>query len=83
MQAASGVGFGLTSYLSRGELPEIAGAALFALYLKIACVGVALSGYCLVAAAQRRERVRRWIWPSLFSAGVTALSGAAVLRWYG
>jgi hypothetical protein len=84
-QALSGAGFGLTSYLSRGELPEVTGVALFALYLKVGCAitGLALAGFYLLAPLQRREQTQRGLWPTLFVIGVTALCGAAFLRWFG
>ena len=85
VQALSGIGFGLTSYLSRGELPEVTGVALFALYVKAGCAitGFALAGFFLLAPLPRREQTQRGIWPSLFVIGITALSGAAFLRWFG
>lgn len=83
-QGLSGAGFGLTSYLSRGELPEVTGIALVALYVKITCavVGLALCVFYLLAS-RRRERAQRELWSSLFFIGVAALSGAAFLRWFG
>ena len=85
VQLLSGIGFGLTSYLSRGELPEVTGVALFALYVKVSCAaaGLALSGFYLLAPLRRREQTQRGLWPSLFVIGITALSGAAFLRWFG
>ncbi|MBI3776286.1 MAG: hypothetical protein HY273_12170 [Gammaproteobacteria bacterium] len=85
IQIFSGIGFGLTSYLSRGELPEVTGVALFALYLKIGCAttGLALAGFYLLAPLWRREQTQHGLWPSLFFAGIAALSGAAFLRWLG
>ncbi len=84
-QALSGAGFGLTSYLSRGELPEVTGVALLALYVKIACAvtGLVLAVFYLLAPMRRRELTQRELWPSLFFIGVAALSSAAFLRWFG
>jgi len=84
MQVTSGVGFGITTYFSRGELPEIAGVALLALYVKVGCAlgGLLLAAYFLKASAEGREHAHQWIWPSLFFAGAVALSGAAFLRWF-
>ncbi len=84
-QGLSGIGFALTSYYSRGELPELAGVALLALYIKIGCVivGFALTGYYLTAPAPRLERLQRWFWSGLCAVGATALSAAAFLRWFG
>lgn len=80
VQALSGVGFGLTSYLSRGELPEVTGVALIALYLKIGC---AIAGFALTVFYLLAQQPRRVIWPALFTLGIAALCGAAFLRWFG
>lgn len=84
MQVTSGVGFGITTYFSRGELPEIVGVALLALYVKVGCAlgGLLLAAYCLKVSAEGREHAQQWVWPGLFAAGAAALSGAAFLRWY-
>lgn len=85
VQSASGVGFGLTSYLASGEVPQIAGTALIALNIKIACVVVAITWIILhlLGSAPLRQCVQRWFWPILLGAGVLALSSAAFLRWFG
>lgn len=85
VQVLSGVGFGVTSYLSRGELPEVTGVALFALYLKVSCAttGLALAAFYLLIPLWRREQTQRGLWPSLLVIGIAALSGAAFLRWFG
>ncbi len=85
LQALSGVGFGLTSYLSRGELPEITGVALLALYVKIGCVitGFSLAAFYLLRPLRLRQQTPRGFWPSLCAIGISALSGAAFLRWFG
>jgi len=84
MQVTSGIGFGLTTYLSKGELPEIVGVALVALYIKVGCAlgGLLLAAYYLKASIVWREHAHGWVWPSLAAAGATALSGAAFLRWF-
>jgi hypothetical protein len=85
LQVLSGVGFAVTSYLSRGELPEVTGVALNALYIKVGCAvaGFALATFYLLAAPQRREQVQRRMWPTLFIVGAAALCSAAFLRWFG
>lgn len=85
VQTLSGIGFGLTSYFSRGELPEIEGVALFALYIKMGCAigGFFVSTYYLKAVLKRRERMQSWIWPCLLVVGTVALTCAAFLRWFG
>ena len=85
MQVLSGASFGLTSFLSRGELPEVTGVALVALYVKVGCAvaGFVLATFFLFAAPERREQTQRWMWPCLLCIGATALCGAAFLRWFG
>lgn len=84
-QALSGGGFGLTSYLLHGELPEVTGVALFALNIKVGCAitGLLLAAFYLLAPPRRREKMQHRIWPGLLIAGMTALCGAAFLRWFG
>jgi hypothetical protein len=83
-QGVSGAGFGLTSYLAKGQLPEIAGAALVALLTKVGC---ALIG-CVLAVVYLRTGFR-WsplsrlrMWQGMLVLAGTALSAAAVLRWF-
>jgi hypothetical protein len=85
VQALSGIGFGLTSYLSRGELPEVTGVALVALYVKVSCaaVGFILAAFYLVSPPSRQQTMQRAIWPLLLAVGIAALCGAAFLRWFG
>jgi len=85
LQALSGVGFGVASYVSRGELPEVAGVALFALYVKVGCAvaGFSLAVLYLLVSPQRRAQMQRVIWPGLFIFGCAALTAAAFLRWFG
>jgi hypothetical protein len=84
-QALSGIGFALTSFYTRGELPEIVGIALTALSLKLVCalMGAALAGYYLTKSQPWRDRTQQTIWRNLFFVGGTALCAAAFLRWYG
>lgn len=85
IQALSGSGFAVTSYISRGELPEVAGVAFIALCGKVACAiaGVVIAVLYLLPHESRQQRMQAWIWPSLFGAGAAALAGAAFLRWFG
>jgi hypothetical protein len=74
----------MTSYFLKGQLPEISGVALIALFAKIICVacGVAL-GILYLKTATRwsvAARLRGWL-GMLVLAGI-ALTAAAFLRWF-
>lgn len=92
LQAASGAAFGATSYVWYGALPDIHGPAVVALAVKVGC---AIVGFLLAAVWLRRESPaaavalhgsddaagrRGWGW--LLAFGATALTAAAVLRWF-
>ena len=78
-QAASGAGFGTVSYFEEGELPQIHHLALAALCIKILCAALAvilLSIYFLKRSSYGPS------WRVLAILGITALTCAAVLRWF-
>lgn len=83
-QMASGLSFGLVSLLHYGQLPDIHGIAVAALFTKIFC---AVAGLLLVLIHQMyapawspAQRNRSWLALSLLAA--VALTAAAFLRWY-
>lgn len=82
VQGASGAGFGTVSYYMEDQLPEIHHLALGALCVKIACAMLAISllasHFVRCAAAAPGASV----WAGLAILGVTALTCAAVLRWF-
>jgi hypothetical protein len=90
-QAISGPSFGMASYYFYGKFPDIAGIAIAALTIKIACVA---AGFLLVAAylcpcarylpscAHCMERFRGLVWPASALLAATALTAAAFLRWF-
>jgi hypothetical protein len=83
-QAASGVMFGVTTYLYESHLPDIHGIAVDALLIKICC---ALAGFALVFAYARLNsgwtaNTRLFAWRVSFAFGVVALGSAAFLRWF-
>ncbi len=84
-QALSGAGFGAVSYYFYGQLPDIAGVAIIALVIKIAC---AILGFALAATLLRARpagwsgAVHRRAWEMLAGFGVLALAAAAFLRWF-
>ena len=85
VQATSGAAFGAVSYYWYGQFPDIHDVAIAALLIKIACavVGGLLTLVYLIRhdgnAPARREP---FLWVALLALGVTALSAAAVLRWF-
>lgn len=83
-QAASGAAFGGVSWLYYGRLPDIHGLAITALLIKIACAAAsfALVTLYLYRGKFWREQVQRATWLALGLLGATALTAAAVLRWF-
>jgi hypothetical protein len=82
VQSASGAGFGIVSYFVVGELPEIHHLALLALGIKIICAVLAI----VLLTAKLLGRVEamsdKAILTSLAGLGSTALTCAAILRWF-
>lgn len=84
VQAASGAGFGLTSYHYYGRLPDIHGVALAALGIKVlaAFLGFVLAALYLTRAADWSEARGVGAVRSIAVLAMTALTAAAFLRWY-
>ena len=84
MQVASGAAFGATSYYWYGAFPDIHGLAVAALAIKMGCAaaGIGLAGLLLVGRPGREGILHRRPWNWLLAAGATALTAAAVLRWF-
>ena len=82
MQIASGDGFGLVSYFVVGELPQISGAALIAVFVKIFCAD--LSVVLLVARLLGLGQAvpDKAALGSLAGLASLALFSAAILRWF-
>jgi hypothetical protein len=82
VQGASGAGFGAVSFFAVGELPEIHHLALVALGVKIACavLAIALLGFKLLGGLEAASEKATLI--SLAGLGSTALTCAAILRWF-
>lgn len=90
-QAVSGPSFGMASYIFHGRFPDVAGIAIAALAIKIACVAI---GFVLVAAylfpcerylpscANCLARYGAMVWPASAMLAATALTAAAFLRWF-
>ena len=84
VQAASGILFGVTTFLYEGQLPDIHGIAVDALLIKIVC---ALAGFILALAYLKLNfgwaaNKQLLAWRISLSFGVMALSSAAFLRWF-
>lgn len=84
VQIASGAGFGAVSLYYYGQLPDIHGVAVAALYVKIACAVTGLAGAVgfRTRADGWSEARRRLAWHALLVLGATALAAAAFLRWF-
>lgn len=84
IQGLSGAGFGVTSYVFHGHLPEIHGIAMISLFIKIICtvIGLILSMSVIFKRETWVEKNRNLIWGSMFTAAATALFAAAILRWF-
>ena len=83
-QAASGATFGAVTYLFSHHLPDIGNIATGALMLKMMCVA---AGFILLAAYLRwgatwSEEKTNGIWIASSTLAISALSAAAVLRWF-
>jgi hypothetical protein len=84
MQAISGASFGAVTIHFSHKFPDIGDVAWTALYIKMAC---AVAGFVMLSAylywgARWADSRRNTVWVAAAVFGVTALSAAAVLRWY-
>ncbi len=84
IQALSGATFGAVSYYYYHKFPDIGEIATAALVLKMGC---AAAGFALLAAylgwgAKWPEGSARGTLTASLALGITALSAAAVLRWF-
>ncbi len=82
LQILTGIGFGLVSLFFYAQLPDIAGIALGALVIKIACaiLGVVLGAICLRRG--KDGRAGHSVWRLEIGLGITALIAAGLLRWF-
>ncbi|MGH8626351.1 MAG: hypothetical protein ACREYC_14135 [Gammaproteobacteria bacterium] len=81
-QAVSGVVFGTVSLYYYGQLPDIHGVALAALWVKVGCalVGVVLALVFLRSRWSGRKNALVWSTETVL--GLTALTAAGFLRWF-
>ncbi len=84
VQGASGVAFGAISYAFYHQLPDIAGAAVVALLIKMTCVtaGFVLIATYLLRASGWTKASRDLAWRASMAFATLALAAAAVLRWF-
>jgi hypothetical protein len=84
VQIVSGASFGITTYLLKGELPELTGVGLAALAVKAVCAlaAIILMAVYLCAGARWHTSTQLRLWYFLFMLGLAALMSAAFLRWY-
>jgi hypothetical protein len=82
VQGASGAGFGTVSFFMEGELPQIHHVALGALSIKIICAVLAIILLTVHFVRRAADEPGNPLWRSLAVLGVTALTCAAVLRWF-
>ena len=83
-QAVSGGAFGAVSWLYYGRFPDIHGVAVAALLIKMACAaaGVVLAAAYIYRGWGWSQRAQRATWRALATLAATALTAAAVLRWF-
>jgi hypothetical protein len=84
-QALSGAGFGVVSYAYYHRFPDLGEIPIGALVIKMTCVATALALFAFYFLWARRwpgETRATFIWPASLALAVTALTAAAVLRWF-
>ncbi len=83
-QGASGAAFGAVSYYFYHRFPDISGIAMDALLVKIACAIAALAMLAayLALGARWTSSGRNSVCVASSVLSITALSAAAVLRWF-
>ncbi len=80
VQGMTGALFGVLSYAFYGHLPDIAGIAVDALVIKMAC---AASGFFLAAFYLRQARTENMnFWRIEALLAIAALTAASFLRWF-
>jgi len=80
VQGMTGALFGVLSYAFYGHLPDIAGIAVDALVIKMAC---AASGFFLAAFYLRQARTESTnFWRIEALLAIAALTAASFLRWF-
>lgn len=84
-QALSGASFGAVSYYYYHRFPDLGEISISALALKMSCVAAALAlfVYYFMRNARSPGNTRAtFVWPVSLALAATALTAAAVLRWF-
>lgn len=82
-QALSGACFGAVSYYYYHRFPDLGEISIGALLLKMGCVATALALFAFYFLWGGRGAGRaNFVWPVSLALAATALTAAAVLRWF-
>jgi hypothetical protein len=84
-QALSGATFGAVSYYYYHRFPDLGEVSIDALVVKMACVvcALALFAFYFIWGVRGPGASRAaFVWPASLALSITALSAAAVLRWF-
>lgn len=83
-QGLTGALFGLETWHSEHQWPDIHGVAVAALLLKMICVagGILLTGSCALWGIRWSAARQMGVWTGSLLLGMVALTAAAFLRWF-
>ena len=84
LQAISGATFGAVSFYFYHQFPDISGVAWIALIVKTVCVaiGFLLLATLILMSSNQKVGISNSVWLASSALAITALSSAAILRWF-
>lgn len=83
VQGLSGASFGAVSYYYYHHFPDLGEISVAALAVKMACVAMALALFAFYFLRGRHSAGQAaFVWPVSLALAATALTAAAVLRWF-